>query len=164
MYGSLCNFALSYVSDFDKAADLAQDCFLKLWELRNDFHSFQQAKAFLYTAVRNQSLNELAHLQVANKYATTIRERNSEEFFHDHLIEEEVYRLLFAAIETLPAQTKRVIQISLEGISNAEVAERMKISIETVRTLKKDGYKKIRLYMGRYYTLLPLIYPIFDKM
>ena len=54
-YGSLCSFACQYVEDPELAADIVQDGFAKLWQLRDDFYYRHQVKAFLYTMVRNRS-------------------------------------------------------------------------------------------------------------
>lgn len=42
----------------EQANDIVQDCFVKLWQLRNDFIYLHQVKSFLYTSVRNKALNE----------------------------------------------------------------------------------------------------------
>lgn len=163
LYAPLCRFANAYVSDEAASADLVQDCFVKLWERRANFNLFPQIKSFMYTSVRNSALNEIEHLKVVSQHEKSEETKASEAFFRDHLIEEEVYRLLFSAIEVLPRQTKKVMEIALEGLSNAEIADRMGVSIETVRTLKKDGYKKIRKFMGNYYQFLPLLLPYLFK-
>lgn len=157
LYASLHHFAKTYVLDEDIAADIVQECFVKLWQEREKYVLFPQIKSFLYISVKNRSLNELEHNRVVSEHAKTILDKDEEAFFRDHLIEEEVYRLLFSAIESLPTQTQKVMKASLEGLSYAEVAEQMDVSVETVRTLKKEGYKKIRKYMGQYYLLLPLV-------
>lgn len=52
-------FANEYVCDDLLAADIVQDCFVKLWQSRDGFTYIHQIKSFLYTSVRNRSLNEL---------------------------------------------------------------------------------------------------------
>ena len=63
-YISLCMFANQYVENDALAADIVQECFVKLWQLRDDFMYVHQIKSFLYTSVRNKSLNELEHTKV----------------------------------------------------------------------------------------------------
>ena len=53
-YVPLCVFANKYVDDAELSADIVQDCFLKLWQIRNDFFYMHQVKSFLYTSVRNR--------------------------------------------------------------------------------------------------------------
>ena len=53
-YISLCMFANQYVENDTLAADIVQECFVKLWQLRDDFMYVHQIKSFLYTSVRNK--------------------------------------------------------------------------------------------------------------
>ena len=61
---ALCLFANQYTEDEEVSADIVQDSFAKLWQIRDDFFYLHQVKAFLYTAVRNKALNELEHSKV----------------------------------------------------------------------------------------------------
>ena len=71
-YAALCSFAFQYMEDADMSADIVQDVFAKLWQIRDDFFYLHQVKAFLYTAVRNHALNELEHSKVAHEYEQKI--------------------------------------------------------------------------------------------
>ena len=150
-YGSLCSFACQYVEDPELAADIVQDGFVKLWQLRDDFYYRHQVKAFLYTMVRNRSLNELEHSKVAYEYEQKIKAKKSDTFFHDAVVEEETFRILSEAIGKLPPQMRSIMQLALEGKKNAEIADTLQVSPETVHTLKKSAYKKLRKYLTNYY-------------
>lgn len=153
-YISLCMFANQYVEDEASAADIVQECFVKLWQLRDDFMYVQQVKSFLYTSVRNKSLNELEHTKVMNEYAEKILKKSKDSFFHDKVIAEESYRILVEAIDKLPPQMKNIMRLALEGKSNPEIAEALNISGETVHSQKKIAYRKLRVYLKDYYYLL----------
>ena len=138
-YISLCMFANQYVENDALAADIVQECFVKLWQLRDDFMYVHQIKSFLYTSVRNKSLNELEHTKVMNEYAQKVQEMSKDSFFQDKVIAEESYRILVDAIE---------------GKSNPEIAETLNISGETVHSQKKIAYRKLRVYLKDYYYLV----------
>ena len=144
-YISLCMFANQYVENDAVAADIVQECFVKLWQLRDDFMYVHQIKSFLYTSVRNKSLNE---------YAQKVQEMSKDSFFQDKVIAEESYRILVDAIEKLPPQMKSIMQLALEGKSNPEIAETLNISGETVHSQKKIAYRKLRVYLKDYYYLV----------
>ena len=110
--------------------------------------------ANLYTAVRNKALNELEHSKVVYEYAQNVIEKKKDSFFHDAIVEEETYRIVSEAINKLPDQMKAIMQLSLEGKKNAEIADRLNISTETVHTLKKIAYKKLRENLKDYYYFL----------
>ena len=122
-YAALCSFAFQYMEDADMSADIVQDVFAKLWQIRDDFFYLHQVKAFLYTAVRNHALNELEHSKVAHEYEQKIIAKKAD---------------------------------ALEGKKNAEIAERLNVSSETVHTLKKVAYKKLRAFLTDYYYCLLL--------
>ncbi|MGN0047353.1 MAG: RNA polymerase sigma-70 factor [Bacteroides sp.] len=153
-YVSLSLFANRYVDDEEVAADIVQDVFAKLWQIRTDFFYLHQVKSFLYTSVRNKALNELEHRHVMSEYAQRVVEKQKEAFFHDAVIEQETYRVLVEAIDRLPSQMKAIMLLALEGKKNAEIADRLEISVETVHTLKKMAYKKLRHFLNHYYYTL----------
>lgn len=136
------------------AADIVQDCFVKLWQIRADFFYLHQVKSFLYTSVRNAALNELEHNKVVSAYAHTYKEKKKDNFFQDHLIEQETYRILSEAIDRLPSKTAAVMRLALEGMKNPQIAESLGVSEDTVKTLKKAAYKKLRIYLKEYYYLI----------
>ena len=153
-YITLCMFANQYVGDDALAADIVQECFVKLWQLRDDFMYVHQIKSFLYTSVRNKSLNELEHTKVMNEYAQKVMEMGKDSFFQDKVIAEESYRILVDAIDKLPLQMKSIMQLALEGKTNPEIAEALNISGETVHSQKRIAYHKLRGYLKDYYYLL----------
>ena len=148
-YAALCSFAFQYMEDADMSADIVQDVFAKLWQIRDDFFYLHQVKAFLYTAVRN-------HSKVAHEYEQKIIAKKADAFFRDAIVEEETFRILSEAIEKLPTQMRAIMQLALEGKKNAEIAERLNVSPETVHTLKKVAYKKLRAFLTDYYYCLLL--------
>ena len=166
-YAALCSFAFQYMEDADMSADIVQDVFAKLWQIRDDFFYLHQVKAFLYTAVRNHALNELEHSKVAHEYEQKIIAKKADAFFRDAIVEEETFRILSEAIEKLPTQMRAIMQLALEGKKNTEIAERLNVSPETVHTLKKVAYKKLRAFLTDYYYCLLLskstFFSIFSK-
>jgi len=157
-YVALCLFANQYTENEEVSADIVQDSFAKLWQIRDDFFYLHQVKAFLYTAVRNKALNELEHSKVVFEYAQKVIEKKKDSFFHDAVVEEEIYRMLTDAIDKLPDQMRAIMRLAMEGKKNGEIAECLNVSVETVHTLKKIAYKKLRTYLKDYYYFLILFY------
>src|SRR5690554_1053807 len=52
------------VKDTQVADEILSDGFLKLWEARDQFHTINNVKAYLYVVIRNASLN---HVQAARQ-------------------------------------------------------------------------------------------------
>ena len=155
-YAPLCLFAYQFTDDRELAADLVQEAFIKLWELRTHFSYQHQVRSFLYLTVRNKALNELEHQRVVKEYAADYQLKASEVFFEETLIEQETYRILTNAIDTLPTRMKEVMQWALRGKKNAEIAELLDCSIENVRSLRQQAYKRLRQQLKDYYYSLLL--------
>jgi RNA polymerase sigma-70 factor (ECF subfamily) len=143
-YVALCVFAERMEMGGDTAADIVQDCFAALWQRRGGFADPRSARAFLYTSVRNRALNELAHQRTVRKYESAAAKAEDDRFFHDHVIEQELYRILTAEISKLPTQTRNVMMLAIEGYRGAEIAERLNMAEGTVQTHKKLAYKRLR--------------------
>mgnify|MGYP002279543418 CR=1 FL=1 len=114
------------------------------------FLSLPSFRTYLYNSIRNASLNYLKHQNVESLYlerlASTYREITEEEDTN----EEEIYRLLFRAIDNLPTRCREIF------LKNEEIATALGISIETVKTQKKRAIQSIKEQMGTCYFLLPL--------
>ncbi|MGN0256881.1 MAG: sigma-70 family RNA polymerase sigma factor [Bacteroides sp.] len=155
-YAPLCLFAYQFTDDREQAADLTQEAFIKLWELRTNFSYLHQVRSFLYLTVRNRALNELEHRRVVEEYAANYQLKASEVFFEETLIEQETYRILTEAIDSLPTRMREVMRLALRGKKNAEIAEQLECSIENVRSLRQQAYKRLRFLLKDYYYSLLL--------
>lgn len=148
-FNSLCAFAKRYLSDVSQAEDVVQESFIGLWEKREDFNHINAAKAFLYTSVRNKCLNILKHKTVIIKHEEElILQLESDQFFTEHIIEEETFNKLLFEINLLPQSCKEITMLALNGLKNSEIAEELNISINTVKTQKKIAFSKLRHKMS----------------
>ena len=154
--GALYAFAFRIVGDTLAAEDIVQDLFATMWEKKMRFLSLPSFRTYLYNSIRNASLNYLKHQNVESLYlerlASTYREITEEEDTN----EEEVYRLLFRAIDKLPTRCREIFLLHMDGKKNEEIATALGISIETVKTQKKRAIQSIKEQMGTCYFLLPL--------
>ena len=82
------------------------------------------------------------------------------DLFHERVVEEETFRLLLEEIDRLPGQMRAVMLRALDGMQNKAIAEELAISSETVHTLKRIAYRKLResLKDEYYFLLLMLIF------
>ena len=64
------------------------------------------------------------------------------------MIEEELLGQLYRAIEELPTECARVFKLGLEGLSNQEIADTLKVSIHTVKTQKQRAMTTLKNRFG----------------
>lgn len=149
-YSRLCYFSYQFVGSKASAEDIVQDAFIKFWNQREEVSSHAIAvKSFLYTTVRNASLNYIRHEKVAFNYQEKQDNDPLDDFDVVHtLIRAEVLAEIHKAIEQLPASCKRISKMGyLEGMKNKEIAEKLGISINTVKTQKQRALQLLRLLL-----------------
>ena len=159
-YPSLCKFSNGFLESKDIAADIAQDAMIKFWNNRAVQSTIKQAKVYLFTIVRNNCINYTRHQKVVDNHRLKYAE--NKEFINAAYIEDEVFDLLRTAVKKLPPQSKNIILLALEGLANKEIAEELKISINTVKSLKKTAYSTLReLLKNKVYALVILYVYLF---
>jgi RNA polymerase sigma-70 factor (family 1) len=153
-YPILCSFANRFLKNPDKSKDAAQEALVKFWEKRNDFDDIQWVKSFLYVVVKNNCINILNKSKKKTDL-TFLNELESESFFKKGIIEKETFMIVRKAVDTLSNRQKEIIELSMKGLKNPEIATQLNISLHTVHTTKKNAYRKLReLLKDKYYLLL----------
>lgn len=149
-YNSIIRFAAYYLDSEHEAEDIAQETFLKVYEKWDEVDTEEQIRSYLYITAKNFCIDHLRHRNVKEDYQelrikeNKISNEDDEEFFLSEVTYQETLRQLYNAIEQLPPQTKRIIQLGLKGKSNNEISEELNISVNTIKTLKKSAYKSLR--------------------
>lgn len=141
-YQVLGVFAMKYVHDHAVAEDAVNDVIVEMYSRRPRFDSLTALKSFLFTAVRNRCLNLARHDRAQRRYLADAAE--SDEFFLNAIIEEEVYFLLTKTIRTLPELPRRIYELSLGGASNEEIARELSLTVDSVKAYKKRGKQMLR--------------------
>ena len=111
-YPSMCAIAIRFVSDKDVAQDIVQEVFIKLWEKRTSYEEIPNLKTFLYVSIKNLCFNYLRDKKETIDY-TNQEVINREYHFKNRLIEEETYRIVSHAIDSLPPQSSKIIKMNL---------------------------------------------------
>ncbi len=138
-------FACSYITDEEICKDIVQDAFIHYWKQQDRFDDELSVKAYLYKTIRNSCFNQLRHRNIRTKYLNSLPDDwESEDFFMEHVIKEEVSRIILKELDHLSETGKKIILRSLEGYSNEEIAQELDISINTVKTHKARSYILLR--------------------
>lgn len=139
-HASICYFAGDFVKDFEVAKDIASETFMALWSRRTDFNSVRAIKAFLYVSARNACLNYLRRSKMIQDHQrATLRDLSKEELddvVMSRIFDAEVLREVHMAVEALPGQCRRVVKLTLEGMSSDDIAAVMDLSPQTVRNTR----------------------------
>ena len=152
-YRPLCAFAFQYVKSSDDAEEVVQDLFVKLWQDRKKLNITSSLKAYLFTAVRNRSLNAINKSKRNEALPEEMVDNSQNEVDED---EEELRNArVQTAIEQLPEMRRKVFKMSrFDGLKYREIAEQLGISIKTVENQMGSAFKTLRNELA---DLMPLL-------
>ncbi len=154
-YPALLNYAYRFLNDRSTAEDVLQECFINLWNIRNEIDRNGSLKAYTYKMVRNRALNYIRDNQ---------KETPTESFSDDKVDslnqenENETgtlkkMHLLKNWIKTLPVRQREAFELSrFEGLDHDEISEVMKISPRTVNNHIVEALNTLRLKFTDYQT------------
>lgn len=149
--------AYKYLKDKELSKDAVQHVFLKLWESRSLLSIQVNLKNYLYTMLKNHVLNEIRNNLTALEkiYELSQETVEYEEKILERLEEKELSDQLYRAIDQLPEQKKLVCLYKLkENLSNQEIADKMGISVPTVKTHYSQAIKMLREHFDKILALI----------
>lgn len=158
-YGRLCVFALKFVHDHDSAEEIVGEAMVVMWERREKFEHMLGLKSYLYTTVRNASLDFIKR----SGRTTPLDNLNHDTLLgatDDFIVEEEVHATLYQALQSLPEKSRRVFELScIEELKYSEIADDMGISLNTVKSQRARAIQLLRdiLKDHPYYLLLQVL-------
>jgi RNA polymerase sigma-70 factor (ECF subfamily) len=150
-YPGMCAFAARMVLQRDVAEDLVQEVFLYVWRNRETWQIHSSVKQYLYAALRHGALRYLRHERVVRTHMpeTVILFERPPRLSDADLESAETIALVQAAIAKLPERCRLVYTLHREqGMTYAEVAAVMGISVKTVDVQMGRALKALRRLLG----------------
>lgn len=146
-FSPLCFFAHKFIEK-QFTEDLVQDVFFKVWNSKLKFDSERAMRVYLYVAVKNACIDFLRKEKNKDRYKKNVERITvlKTESFFDEIIREEASQILEQALETLSKKNKNVMLWVLKGYSNTEIAKKLNVSVNTIKTHKLVAFKKIRTW------------------
>ncbi|MGO4294346.1 RNA polymerase sigma-70 factor [Chitinophaga sp. RAB17] len=141
-------FVMQLTGSRPMAEEIVQEIFIRIWEKREKLSQVEHFHSYLYAVARNYSLSFLKKLgrELARKQAWELSVVETQDQEEDTTIKN-YRRIIDEAISELPSQRQKVYLLSRdEGLRQAEIAERMAISLETVKKHMVLALRSIRNY------------------
>ena len=157
-FQAIRDFCNSFLKDGEFARDIAQDTFFSLWNNFNTSYSEKEILSFLYTTARNKCFDQLRLQKVAESKIKDLQATiYSDTFFLDEVTRSETYRIVRESVNKLPERSRQIALLTLQGYSTQEIADQLEVSINTVKTLKKSAYAKLREIISNQYIVIILL-------
>ncbi len=143
----LCGYAYKMVLDRDEAKEIAQQCFVSLWERRAQADQILSVKSFLFRSAHNICLNKFKHQKIKDRYAS------EEEYFlqscyvseFENTFSEELGKQIKTAVEDLPEKNREVFKLRyFRGFDTQEVSEELGIAPRTVEAHVSAAFRFLR--------------------
>jgi len=138
------NFIYYKLGDVDAAEDIAQECFVKVWENREKVKP-ESAKSYLYTIANNLTINQLKRQKVILKFLSrrSKLEHNKNPQFGMEL--EEFSQHLQDAVTSLSEKQRIVFLMNrIDSLTYAEIANRLGISVKAVEKRMTGALMSLR--------------------
>ena len=127
-YRPLCLYALHYLGDPDAVEDVVQESFTALWRQENPVDN---VKAWLYSAVRNRSIDALRRTGKNEPLPSDLDGLISDDEAEDRSALE---ARLWTAVDSLPEMRRKCLLLAKrDGLSYKEIAIELNLSEHTVR-------------------------------
>ena len=127
-YRPLCLYALHYLHDVDTAEDVVQESFAALWRQEE---ALANVKAWLYSAVRNRSIDMLRRTGKTEPLPSDLDGPITDDEAEERSALE---ARLWTAVDALPEMRRKCLLLAKrDGLSYKEIADELNISEHTVR-------------------------------
>lgn len=167
-FPKLVRFAREFVLSTEDAENIIQDIFLYLWEHRELLVTLNNPNAFLFTLVKNKSIDFLRlkkRMDQKNEKLETVLDKELQlkmyalqQFDENALSNDDIETLLNNAINKLPDKCREIFILSrMEGLKYKEIADRLEISTKTVENQISIALRKLKVELKDYLPLFIFI-------
>jgi RNA polymerase sigma-70 factor (ECF subfamily) len=150
--------ALAYVKSSQRAQEITQDVFLRVWHKKEVLTEVIDFNNYLFVLGKNQIISAMRKKLISPTSADPI-EAAEELLVPDKQLEyKQIYHELMEAIDKLPPTRKMVFKLSrLEGLTYDEIATQLSISKNTVKEHIVLALSFLRTHLHKHNELLILL-------
>lgn len=151
------SLAFKYLLNKELAEDAVQNLFLKLWLKKEEIDETKPINRYLFTMLKNDLLNTLRdskkNIYLLEDCLSMVLEL--EDNSQNENLKQEQMNIIQQALEQLSPQRRKVFEMKVSGkYSNQEIADKLNLSINTIKFQYSQSLKQIRSTMGELSLLL----------
>lgn len=137
-YQELVYYGLKFIKNKQAVEDIVEDCFLKIFR---DGYDPVTVRRYLYLSVKTHCIDFIRKTRRRDRIEKGMPQEESVEL---NILEAEVMRQLNAALESLPEESRKVVELYyLEEKQCAEIAYMLHKPVATVRSLKRYALNQL---------------------
>jgi RNA polymerase sigma-70 factor (ECF subfamily) len=150
----MCTYSESIIKNSLDAEDIVCNIFAILWENHEELNIKTSLEGYLVATIHHHSINYLKHIQIEDKYCKNVQYRLKDRdiMFNEDLsnpltvvITNEISESIEKSIASLPPQCREVFLLNkYDGLSYGEIALKLNVSINTVRTQIMRAMRKMK--------------------
>ena len=152
--GKLYSYILKITESKETAEDAVHDVFLKIWINKESLPEILNLNAYLYRMAHNHAYNGFRRMAKETLVMAELERQSGYETSNpdDKLLRKEVRKFIQDAVNKLTPQQKEVFRMSREeGLKQEEIAQRLNISIFTVKKHLTDALNYLRKEISHSY-------------
>ncbi len=156
-YSGLCAFSEKITGSAQAAEDIVQDMFVSLWVRHRRITITTSLKNYLFTAVKNRSLDYLKHENKKSQKLAGLSKGSApaENFSIYWFAESELQSLVESSLEKLPPRTREIFEMSrFKGLKNQEIADSLGLSKRSVELQVSNALRQLRQDLKPYMPFL----------
>jgi RNA polymerase sigma-70 factor, ECF subfamily len=160
-YIFLCLIAEHIVRNPSDAEEIVSDVFVRLWNIRRKIEITTSIKGYLVKAVHNTSINFIEQSKTRNSLTDCLDNSDYKLLAWDsdyplgQLYEKEILNILDHAISALPDGCQKIFLLSRdENMKYSDIANKLGISVNTVKTQMKIALARLRETFKDYLLIL----------
>ena len=151
------SLAFKYLLNKELAEDAVQNLFLKLWLKKEEIDETKPKNRYLFTMLKNDLLNTLRdskkNIYLLEDCLSMVLEL--EDNSQNENLKQEQMNIIQQALEQLSPQRRKVFEMKVSGkYSNQEIADKLNLSINTIKFQYSQSLKQIRATVGELSLLL----------
>lgn len=151
------SLAFKYLLNKELAEDAVQNLFLKLWLKKEEIDETKPINRYLFTMLKNDLLNTLRdskkNIYLLEDCLSMVLEL--EDNSQNENLKQEQMNIIQQALELLSPQRRKVFEMKVSGkYSNQEIADKLNLSINTIKFQYSQSLKQIRATVGELSLLL----------
>lgn len=151
------SLAFKYLLNKELAEDAVQNLFLKLWLKKEEIDETKPINRYLFTMLKNDLLNTLRdskkNIYLLEDCLSMVLEL--EDNSQNENLKQEQMNIIQQALEQLSPQRRKVFEMKVSGkYSNLEIADKLNLSINTIKFQYSQSLKQIRATVGELSLLL----------